>query len=324
MHQTDPKTQNAATRVDVCNSTSLAAGPPMLSSKRVSVLVEGGAAPLLPGKPLLDSTHSPWNGLYLEQHRLGAVPIHEHEHSTFVLHMQLNEKVDMEWHSAGNTGHQITGAGNLIFLAPGTRDSLQFYSPSLRIVMSVDPVLIKQGADQMELKGTPSFENLWKYQDEQLRLLITEMTREMGTNWAMGSLYGDSLSTAFVVALIRKCGKTPLPIGNIKGGLSRPCLRQVLSYMNENFAHNIRLRELAHIAGLSEYHFSRSFRQSSGITPHQYLLQTRIDRSKSLLLQPQWSILQISGAVGFRDPSRFAKVFRDMVGVGPAEWRRNS
>ena len=238
--------------------------------------------------------------------------------------MQMNEKVEMEWRSAGNVGRQITAAGNLIFLAPGTRDSLEFYCPSRRIVMSVDPLLIKEAADQLGLKGTPSFENRWKFKDEQLRHLISEMTREMGTGWAMGSLYGDSLSTAFVVALINKCGETPSPIANVKGGLSRPNLHRVLSYINEYFAHDVRLRDLAHLAGLSEYHFARSFKQSTGVTPHQYVLQTRIQRAKALLLQPEWSILQISGAIGFGDPSRFAKAFREMVGVGPAEWRRNS
>jgi AraC family transcriptional regulator len=324
MHQFDLKAQKAAARSDEGDSASLSAGVALLSSKRVSVLAEGETTPLLPGKPILDSTHSPWTGLYLEEHRLGAVPIREHEHRTFVLHMQMNEKVEMEWRSGGGAGHQVTEAGNLIFLAPGTRDSLQFYCPSRRIVMSVDPLLIKQGADQLGFKGTPPFENRWKFKDEQLRLLITEMTREMGTGWAMGSLYGDSLSTAFVVALIKKCGKTPMPTVNVKGGLSPASLRQVLSYINEYFGQDIRLRQLAQVAGLSEYHFARSFRQSTGATPHQYLLQIRIDRAKSLLLQPEWSILQISGAIGFRDPSRFAKVFREMVGVGPAEWRRNS
>lgn len=291
-----------------------------LSSKRVSVFVGRGAVPLIPGHPILDSTRSPWTGLYLEEHRIGDVSIPEHEHGTFVLHMQMNERVEMEWQSSGCSGHQITETGNLIFLTPGTRDSLHFSSSSQRVVMSVDPILIKQGADQLELKGTPTFENCWKFQDEQLRLLITEMRREMSSGWATGSLYGDSLSTAFVIALIRKYGKTLLP--HVKGGLSRPCLRRVLSYIDENSCRDIRLRELAHIVGLSEYHFTRSFRQSTGATPHQYLMHARIDRAKSLLLNPHWSVLQSSGAVGFRDPSHFAKVFRAIVGVGPAEWRR--
>jgi AraC family transcriptional regulator len=295
----------------------------LLKSKRVSVLVEGDTVPLLPGCPTLDSTRSPWRGLYLEEHNLPAVPIPDHEHGTFVLHLQMNERLEMDWHSFGRSGHQITGVGNLIFLSPGTRDRLHFHGPTQRIVMSVDPLLVKEGSDQLELPGMPDFRNLWNFQDEGLHRLILEMGREMRTGWELGSLYGDLLSNAFVIALIKKYGKPFSRAGVFEGGLSRPKLRQVLSYMEEGFSRDIRLRELAGIAGLSDFHFARSFRQSTGSTPHQYLLQVRVNRAKSLLLQPQWTILQIALALGFSDASRFAKVFRAHTGMSPAEWRRN-
>lgn len=293
----------------------------LLASKRVSVLVEGNVVPLLPGHPLLDSTRSPWSGLYLEKHNLAAVSIPAHEHATFCLHLQTSEQVGMDWYSSGRSGHQITGAGNVIFLTPGTRDSLLWHGPSQRIVVSIDPLLIKQAADQMESKGTPEFDNLWSFQDEQLRLLVTEMEREMSTGWAMGSLYGDSLGMSLAIALIKKYGRTSLPFPQLKGGLSRPRLRQVLAYMKENLHHDIRLQELAGLVGLSNFHFMRSFRQSTGSTPHQYLTQMRVSRAQSLLLLPQWTILQIADAVGFADPSRFSKVFRTSTGVSPSKWR---
>lgn len=293
-------------------------------SKRVSVLTQGCVVPLLPGRPIRDSTQSPWTGIYLEEHNLGAIFIPEHEHATFLLHLQLNERVHMDWHSSGRTGRQITAAGNLIFLTPGTRDHLLFHEPSQRIVVSVDPVLIKQCADDLELKCMPEFANRWAFQDEQLRLLITEMQREMSTDWAMGSLYGDSLSTAFVIALVKKCGEAVPDSSRLKGGLSPGRLRRVLSYIHENFQRDIRLCELANIAGLSHYHFARSFRQTTGATPHQYLSQIRIDCAKSLLLRRHWTVLQVAGAVGFADASRLSKVFRGSTGVSPGEWRRSA
>jgi AraC family transcriptional regulator len=280
--------------------------------------------PLLPGRPIRDSTQSPWSGVYIEEHNLGAVFIPEHEHATFLLHLQLNELVRMDWHSSGRTGRQITGAGNLIFLTPGTRDHLLFHGPSRRIVISVDPALIRQRADDLELKCVPEFDNRWAFQDEQLRLLISEMEREMSSGWAMGSLYGDSLSTAFTIALVKKCGEAVLGSPQFKGGLSPSRLRRVLSYMHENFRRDIRLSELANIAGLSDYHFARSFRQTTGATPHQYLSQIRINHAKSLLLRRHWTVLQIAGAVGFADASRLSKVFRANTGVSPAEWRRGA
>lgn len=110
--------------------SALTANLGLLKSKRVSVLVNGDIVPLLPGCPTLDSTRSPWRGIYLEEHHLPAVPIQDHEHGTFVLHLQMNERLEMDWFSFGRTGQQITGAGNLIFLTPGTRDRLQFLRTS--------------------------------------------------------------------------------------------------------------------------------------------------------------------------------------------------
>ena len=304
--------------------TSLSTDLALATSKRVSVLTQGRVVPLLPGRPIRDSTQSPWTGVYVEEHSLGAVFIPEHEHATFLLHLQLNERVQMDWHSSGRTGRQITGAGNLIFLTPGTRDHLLFHGPSRRIVVSVDPALIRQRANDLELKCVPEFENRWAFQDEQLRLLISEMEREMSSGWAMGSLYGDSLSTAFAIALVKKCGQPVLGSPQLKGGLSPARLRRVLSYIHENFQRDIRLGELANIAGLSDYHFARSFRQTTGATPHQYLSQIRIKCAKSLLLRRHWTVLQVAGAVGFADASRLSKVFRANTGVSPGEWRRGA
>ena len=81
----------------------------------------------------------------------------------------MNERVEMDWHSLGRTGRLITGVGNLMFVSPDTRDRLDFHGPSKRIVMSIDPLLIKDGSDQLELSTTPEFRNLWTFQDEQLR-----------------------------------------------------------------------------------------------------------------------------------------------------------
>ena len=178
----------------------------MLDFKRpiVCLLVNGDIVPLLPRCPTLDSTRSPWRGIYLEEHNLPAIRIEDHEHGTFVLQLQMNERLEMNWHSFGRTGHQITGAGNFIFLTPGTRDRLHFCELSKRIVLSIDPLLIKEASDQLDLPGVSEFINLWTFQDEQLRHLILEMRRETSTGWELGSLYGDLLSNALVIALIKK------------------------------------------------------------------------------------------------------------------------
>src|SRR6266851_4475102 len=287
-------------------------------------MVGDRSVPLLPGRPLTHSAQSPWHGIILEKHRIGAVEIPEHEHHTFCLHLQTSGPVEMDWHSHGRTGNLNTGAGNLIFLTPGTRDSLLWHGPSQRIVASIDPSIVDRAATQLELNQLPDFDNRWSFQDEQLRLLPTEMEREVTSGAATGPLYGDLLGLSLSVALIRKYGRTSTTLAPHKGGIAKPRLNRALEYIAANLQSEIRLEDLAEAAGLSLFHFARAFRESMGATPHQYLLQRRIDSAKSLLRTPGRNLEVIASATGFADASHLSKAFRRQVGTSPKAWQRQS
>jgi AraC family transcriptional regulator len=107
----------------------------LLTSKRVSVLREGQVVPLLPGRPVMDSTQSPWNGLYLEKFDLDALHVSEHEHGTYFLRMHSSKRVEMDWKSSGRNGHTAVDEGSLLFLTPGTYDSLNWHGPAQPIVV---------------------------------------------------------------------------------------------------------------------------------------------------------------------------------------------
>ena len=297
---------------------------PVDTGQRVSVMVGDRSVPLLPGRPLTHSAQSPWTGIILEKHRVGAVEIPEHEHHTFCLHLQTSGPVEMDWHSHGRTGNLNTGAGNLIFLTPGTRDSLLWHGPSQRIVASIDPSIVARAATQLELNQLPDFDNRWSFQDEQLRLLLTEMEREVTSGAATGPLYGDLLGLSLSVALIRKYGRTSTTVAPHKGGIAKPRLNRALEYIAANLQSEIRLEDLAEAAGLSLFHFARAFRESMGATPHQYLLQRRIDSAKSLLRTPGRNLEVIASATGFADASHLSKAFRRQVGTSPKAWQRQS
>jgi AraC family transcriptional regulator len=314
-------------RSDKMTTTDAAPRPPdtghLALSRRVSVLVGSNSVPLFPGLPVSGSERSPWTGLILERHHHAAVDIPKHEHATFCLQLQTSGPVEMDWHSAGKNGHVKSVTGNLILLAPGTQDSVEWHGLSQRIVASIHPSLLTRAAEEMEWKGLFDFDNQWSFHDDQLRLLMTEMDREMSAGWAMGSLYGDLLGMSLSIALIRKYGRTSLPpAAPLKGGLSRQRLRQVIAYIAENLHRDIRLQELSALTGLSMFHFARSFRESTGATPHHYIVQMRIARAKLLLVRPEWSIQQVASAVGFTDGSQLSKVFRKTTGASPSHWRK--
>src|SRR6202020_2055034 len=127
---------------------------------------------------------------------------------------------------------------------------------------------------------------------------------------ATGPLYGDLLGLSLSVALIRKYGH-PSPTPTLhKGGIAKPRLNRVLEYIAANLPSEIHLEDIAAVAGLSVFHFARAFRESTGVTPHQYVLQRRIDTVKTLLRTRNWNLETIASATGFADARHLTQAFR--------------
>lgn len=83
----------------------------------------------------------------------------------------------------------------------------------------------------------------------------------------------------------------------------------------------IKLTDLAQLLDMSQFHFSRLFKQSIGITPHQYLSQQRVERAKQLLKKTDHSIADIAFECGFSSHSHLSKQFRQFTGVTPKAYR---
>jgi len=292
--------------------------------RRISVVANNEVVPLFSEKPLRDSSFSPWKGLLVETHNVGAIEVPKHQHSSLCLHMQTTGPLEMEWWCDGKEGRQTTSSGSLILLASGAKDSLRLNRPSRRVLVTVDESLLNRAALALEIKGRLSFQNKWAFEDTQLRLLLSEIEREMLDGWSMGQLYGDLLGMSLSLALVRNYGDAILAGPLAKGGLPRSCLMRVLNHMNEYSHTNLRLADLAEVAETSLFHFARLFHECMGTPPHQYLTQIRIERAKMLLRTSRRNMGQIASAAGFASASHFAKTFRRVVGVSPTSWRAGS
>jgi len=84
---------------------------------------------------------------------------------------------------------------------------------------------------------------------------------------------------------------------------------------------DITLIEMAQAVELSPTYFSRMFRQSTGETPHQFVLRNRIERAKEMLREAEARVLDVAVACGFKAQQHFARVFRRISGTSPTEYR---
>lgn len=111
---------------------------------------------------------------------------------------------------------------------------------------------------------------------------------------------------------------TPLSPGTEEGHLAT---EEILSYMNESFAQDISVEELAARAGLSQYHFIRTFKRETGFTPHEYLVNIRMSNARYLLKNTSLPIKDICFRTGFSCESIFCSAFKRHSGLTPSAYR---
>ena len=111
---------------------------------------------------------------------------------------------------------------------------------------------------------------------------------------------------------------------SIKKSTREELVKRILlstDYIHEFYNQSLSLNELAEVSALSKFHFLRLFKIAMGQTPHQFITQVRIEKSKELLINSQQEVKQIADRVGFTDSSSFSRAFYQNVGTYPSQFR---
>jgi AraC family transcriptional regulator len=112
-------------------------------------------------------------------------------------------------------------------------------------------------------------------------------------------------------------------IGSENGRLSERQFRRVFDFIAANLHKNIGVTELADVAGLTRFHFSRAFKNVTGRSPYSFVLAYRVEQSIPLLDDSRLSLEAVARAVGFRSAVQFSRAFREVKGLSPAAYRRS-
>jgi AraC family transcriptional regulator len=291
---------------------------------------------LLPQLPLIDSYHSGWNGLTfthyfhpphetVEHHLLQHSLVITEPKSCFLAERRLDGK--FKYYAHGNGRVDVIPA----FLNHQTNwDRDVEFS-----VIAICPTLLIQATQDLmprEIELIPQV----SIDDPVIQQLALALKLEIQTGCLSGRLYGESLGTALASRLAANYAVSKPALEFKANGLSQSQLERVIDYMKANLAQDISILDLAKLASMSESHFSRSFKQSVGISPYQYLMKQRVERAKQLLekrslatpllsRKPPRTGIAISTIAldcGFANQTHLTKVFRQMTGMTPKAYQK--
>jgi AraC family transcriptional regulator len=226
---------------------------------------------------------------------------------------------------SGSRWHEtVYRPGSIGITAPGNASTLRWTSLTKAPLTSTHLYLSPQVFTDVAAvrRSTPSLESLpdaLAADDPTVSTISAALAWALETN--ASALYADSAAQFLAAHLIERAATVGRePAGN---GLGDRALKDVLDYMHAHLAHDVTLDHLSSVAGLSKHHFLRSFKASTGVTPHRFLTEIRLRRAADLLRSTSRTISGIGAQCGYRNGSHFAAAFRDFHGFSPAQYRQS-
>jgi AraC family transcriptional regulator len=274
---------------------------------------------------LLSSEGRNWKNLQLYSYKLEpqpepvVAPIIE-AHTIPVL---LKGTTKLSAFSDGRVVREQVYPGSMSLTPRGVSTAYSWTNSAVVANLFVLPDLIRAVAEDFSYRNSEQAELVHSpfFRDPFIEQICLALVRELETQGLLGSLYADTLAQALALHLLRHYSSLSTTKDLPERGLSQGQLRLVRDFINDYLGNEIRLEELAALTHSSPSHFTKQFKCSTGLPPHQYLIQQRVERAKELLSTSELSIAEVSQVVGFFDQSHLVRHFKYWVGVTPKDYR---
>lgn len=272
--------------------------------------------PLHTASPLILPRSAAWDGINIEHHIQppAECKLCLPQHTICIL---LGE-CRTEWRvDGGPLHHSHVGSGDVIVYPAFSEHWVRWQNDADFLLLFLDPTNVLQVANELGPRNAVEIiASAKEKNDPLLQQIGLALKNEIDESVdPFSSLYAESLTNTLSAHLLRRYSVWK-PVLR-PSTTSHAKLSQVVDYIYDNLDQHLTLAELSFIADMSSYHFARTFKQFTGVTPHQYVLNLRVERAKSLLLQGKLPLSAIASKVGFFDQSHFTRAFKRIVGVTP-------
>ena len=251
----------------------------------------------------------------------GVIDVPARPHPVIVIH--VGPSVHIACDRGGRRHSGISVHGDVDIVPAGVPCRWELKEQDTALILGIPARLLRTAAAGMDLDPAHvEIVNRFQIRDRQIEHVGWALKTEMEAGYPNGSLYLDSLATALSVHLLNHHSSDSREAASMKGGMPGHRLKQLISYIEDNLARDLSLKEIAGISGLSVSHCKTAFRKSVGQPIHQYVIQRRVDRAAALLRQGELTINQVALETGFAHQSHLAYHTRRVLGVSPKSIQR--
>ena len=293
----------------------------MRIESKISILEDGNVIPAAPETSVHSSLD--WNGFVVEHHQLPKGELPEHtilDHrltiTTGQTSIPFEFKENGRWHSVqlhpgsfSMQSHGDLGAPRWLkdyeFLAIAIKPEFYRKITAMEIEPAEVELITQRGKQDINMQ---SFSNLFHH--------------ELQHNGYNGQLYGEVLSMAFAMYLLNNYSGGSKKITEPKGKLHGIQLKNLIDYVLCNLDKEISLDVLSAQVFLSPYHFAKIFKNTTRLSPHQFILKIRINKALEMIKLKSLSLTEIALVNGFYDQSHFTHSFKRVVGISPKKYQK--
>lgn len=272
---------------------------------------------------LLSSGMVAWNGILLEHLKLPPLDISNVYAARHHLTLQLKTPKKVELKTNGKFSHRQLLPGNVCITPFQHLHAVRWQDEMEVLSLTLEPEFVAQALQESVNPDRVELMMHRGQKDPLIREILFALRAELEAGFPSGRLYGEAMGIALAVHLLKQYSTLKSSPKDYEDGLSQHKLSQVLEYIQIYLDQDIKLEDLSECVGMSQYYFSRLFKQSMGVSPYQFVLQQRIERAKQLLQQKDLAIAEIALLSGFKNQSHLTTLFRKFTGVTPRVFRNS-
>jgi AraC family transcriptional regulator len=271
---------------------------------------------VFPVTPTISSYKAGWENICLEYYQLPAleIPAHYQSYCTIVIHSSPQR---LKRRLGEYSFVEDIKVGDIDIIPQGVIHSCVTQKSEL-IILSLSPKLISEAISknfQQNIGLIPHFAK----SDPLIYQMGLSLKKVLTSNTVDSYSYAESMATALAFHLAQNYYEVKQESSECCKGLSSSKLLQVYQFISKHLSEDLLIGSMAQEIGMSKYHFARLFKESTGMSPYQYLIKCRIERAKILLRDKTARISEVASTVGFSDQSQFTRHFKRLVGATPQE-----